>query len=156
GAYKFSRKPDGAILAMNVIKEINKRLPDMHLVMHGSSSVPQDLQDIINQYGGEMPQTWGVPVEEIQVGIKYGVRKVNIDTDCRMAITGQIRKVFATNPGEFDPRKYLKPAMEAMQKLCKQRFEEFSTAGKASKIKVIPLPEMAKRYKAGSLDPKVA
>ncbi|MFN7534854.1 MAG: class II fructose-bisphosphate aldolase [Brevundimonas sp.] len=156
GAYKFTRQPDGEVLAMHVIEEIHRRLPDTHLVMHGSSSVPQDLQDIINQYGGEMPQTWGVPVEEIQVGIKYGVRKVNIDTDCRMAITGQIRKVFATNPGEFDPRKYLKPAMEAMQKLCKQRFEEFSTAGKASKIKVIPLPEMAKRYKAGSLDPKVA
>jgi fructose-bisphosphate aldolase class II len=156
GAYKFSRKPDGAILAMNVIKEINQRMPDMHLVMHGSSAVPQDLQDIINQYGGEMPQTWGVPVEEVQVGIKYGVRKVNIDTDCRMAITGQIRKVFATNPGEFDPRKYLKPALEAMQKLCKQRYEEFGTAGQASKIRVVAMSEMAKRYAAGKLDPTFA
>jgi fructose-bisphosphate aldolase class II len=156
GAYKFSRKPDGAILAMNVIKEINKRMPDMHLVMHGSSSVPQELQDVINKFGGEMPQTWGVPVEEIQVGIKFGVRKVNIDTDCRMAITGQIRRVFAENPGEFDPRKYLKPALEAMTKLCRQRYEEFGTAGNASKIKVIPMHEMAKGYKAGKFDPKFA
>jgi fructose-bisphosphate aldolase, class II len=156
GAYKFSRKPDGAILAMNIIKEINKRMPDMHLVMHGSSSVPQELQDVINKFGGEMPQTWGVPVEEIQVGIKFGVRKVNIDTDCRMAITGQIRRVFAENPGEFDPRKYLKPALEAMTKLCRQRYEEFGTAGNASKIKVIPMHEMAKGYKAGKFDPKFA
>ncbi|MGJ4854413.1 class II fructose-bisphosphate aldolase [Labrys sp. La1] len=156
GAYKFSRKPDGAILAMNVIKEINQRMPDMHLVMHGSSSVPQELQDIINKYGGEMPQTWGVPVEEIQLGIKYGVRKVNIDTDCRMAITGQIRRIFAENPGEFDPRKYLKPAQDAMIKLCKQRYEEFGTAGQAAKIKVIPLHEMAKSYKAGKFEPKFA
>ena len=156
GAYKFSRKPDGAILAMNVIKEINQRMPDMHLVMHGSSSVPQELQDIINKYGGEMPQTWGVPVEEIQLGIKHGVRKVNIDTDCRMAITGQIRRIFAENPGEFDPRKYLKPAQDAMIKLCKQRYEEFGTAGQAAKIKVIPLHEMAKGYKAGKFEPKFA
>ena len=156
GAYKFSRKPDGAILAMNVIKQINKRMPDMHLVMHGSSSVPQELQDVINKFGGEMAQTWGVPVEEIQVGIKFGVRKVNIDTDCRMAITGQIRRVFAENPGEFDPRKYLKPALEAMTKLCRQRYEQFGTAGNASKIKVIPMHEMAKGYKGGKFDPKFA
>ena len=156
GAYKFSRKPDGAILAMNVIKEINQRMPEMHLVMHGSSSVPQELQDIINKYGGEMPQTWGVPVEEIQLGIKHGVRKVNIDTDCRMAIIGQIRRIFAENPGEFDPRKYLKPAQDAMIKLCKQRYEEFGTAGQAAKIKVIPLHEMAKDYKAGKFEPKFA
>ena len=110
GAYKFSRKPDGAILAMNVIEEIHRKMPGLHMVMHGSSSVPQDLQDIINAYGGKMPQTWGVPVEEIQRGIKHGVRKINIDTDNRMAMTGQIRKVFAESPGEFDPRKYLKPA----------------------------------------------
>jgi fructose-bisphosphate aldolase class II len=154
GAYKFSRKPDGAILAMQVIEEIHQKLPNMHLVMHGSSSVPQELQDIINKFGGEMPQTWGVPVEEIQRGIKHGVRKINIDTDNRMAITGQIRRVFAENPSEFDPRKYLKPAMEAMTKLCKQRFEEFGTAGKASKIaKIIPPSEMAKRYAKGELDP---
>jgi fructose-bisphosphate aldolase, class II len=153
GAYKFSRKPDGDILAMHIIEEIHRRLPNMHLVMHGSSSVPQDLQDIINQYGGEMPQTWGVPVAEIQRGIKNGVRKINIDTDNRMAMTGQIRKIFAEHPGEFDPRKYLKPAMEAMTKLCQQRLEEFGTAGHASKIKALPLSAMAKRYTKGELDP---
>ena len=155
GAYKFTRKPDGDVLAMHVIEEIHRRLPNTHLVMHGSSSVPQDLQDIINQYGGQMPQTWGVPVEEIQRGIKNGVRKINIDTDNRMAMTGAIRKVFAENPGEFDPRKYLKPAMEAMRAVCRQRFEEFGTAGHASKIRPVPLSEMAKRYAAGSLSPKV-
>ena len=154
GAYKFSRKPDGAILAMNVIEEIHKKLPSMHLVMHGSSSVPQDLQDIINAHGGKMPQTWGVPVAEIQRGIKHGVRKINIDTDNRMAMTGQIRKILSENPGEFDPRKYLKPAMEAMANLCRQRFEEFGTAGKADKFgKIASTAEMAKRYAAGKLDP---
>ena len=121
GAYKFTRKPDGDILAMNVIEEIHRKLPNTHLVMHGSSSVPQDLQDIINANGGKMKPTWGVPVSEIQRGIKNGVRKINIDTDNRMAMTGQIRKVLNDNPEEFDPRKYLKPAMEAMAKLCKQR-----------------------------------
>ncbi len=155
GAYKFSRKPDGDVLAMNVIEEIHRRLPNTHLVMHGSSSVPQDLQDIINQYGGEMPQTWGVPVEEIQRGIKHGVRKINIDTDNRMAITGAIRKVFAEKPGEFDPRSYLKPAKEAMRKVCIQRFQEFGAEGMASKIKALPLATMAKRYATGELDPKI-
>jgi fructose-bisphosphate aldolase, class II len=154
GAYKFSRKPDGEILAMSVIEEIHRRLPNTHLVMHGSSSVPQDLQDIINQYGGKMKPTWGVPVEEIQRGIKHGVRKINIDTDNRMAMTGQIRKVLSENPAEFDPRKYLKPAMEAMTKLCKQRLEEFGTAGQAPKIKVLSTSAMAKRYASGELDPK--
>ena len=154
GAYKFSRKPDGDILAMHVIEEIHRKLPSMHLVMHGSSSVPQDLQDIINTFGGKMPQTWGVPVAEIQRGIKHGVRKINIDTDNRMAMTGQIRKVLSENPSEFDPRKYLKPAMEAMTKLCKQRFEEFGTAGQAHKIKPLPVAAMAKRYAKGELDPK--
>lgn len=155
GAYKFSRKPTGDILAMGVVKEIHARLPGTHLVMHGSSSVPQDLQDIINKYGGEMPQTWGVPVEEIQEGIKHGVRKINIDTDSRMAITGQIRKVFAEKKSEFDPRAYLKPAMAAMQKVCEERYQQFGAAGKASKIKPLPLAEMAKRYQAGALDPRV-
>jgi len=155
GAYKFTREPTGDILAMNVIKEINKRLPNTHLVMHGSSSVPQDLQDVINKYGGEMPQTYGVPVAEIVEGIKNGVRKVNIDTDCRMAITGAIRKVFAEKKAEFDPRKYLKPSMEAMEKVCIDRYEAFGTAGYASKIKTVPLADMAKRYAAGELDPKV-
>jgi fructose-bisphosphate aldolase class II len=155
GAYKFTRKPDGDVLAMNVIEEIHQRLPNTHLVMHGSSSVPQDLQDIINKYGGEMPQTWGVPVEEIQRGIKHGVRKINIDTDNRMAMTGAIRKIFVENPGEFDPRKYLKPAMEAMRAVCQQRMEEFGGAGMASKIKPLPLSAMAKRYAAGELAPKI-
>jgi fructose-bisphosphate aldolase class II len=156
GAYKFTRAPDGDVLAMHVIEEIHRRLPDTHLVMHGSSSVPQDLQDIINHYGGEIKPTWGVPVEEIQRGIKNGVRKINIDTDNRMAITGQIRKVLTENPGEFDPRKYLKPARDAMTKLCKERLEAFNTAGQASKIKkVITLAEMAKRYASGELDPKI-
>lgn len=157
GAYKFTRKPDGAILAMHVIEEIHQKMPGLHMVMHGSSSVPQDLQDIINAYGGKMPQTWGVPVEEIQRGIKHGVRKINIDTDNRMAITGAIRKVFAEHPGEFDPRKYLKPATEAMTKICKQRLQEFNTAGQASKIKkVFTLGEMAKKYASGELAPKAA
>ncbi|GEO82859.1 class II fructose-bisphosphate aldolase [Pararhodospirillum oryzae] len=155
GAYKFTRKPTGDILAMNVVKAIHARLPETHLVMHGSSSVPQDLQDIINQYGGEMPQTFGVPVEEIVEGIKHGVRKVNIDTDCRMAITGAIRKVFAENKAEFDPRKYMKPAMDAMEKICRERYEQFGAASMASKIKPVALADMAKRYAAGSLDPKV-
>src|SRR5471030_1678473 len=154
GAYKFSRKPDGDVLAMGVIEEIHRRLPNTHLVMHGSSSVPQDLQDVINQYGGEMPQTWGVPVEEIQRGIKHGVRKINIDTDNRMAMTGAIRKVFAENPGEFDPRKYLKPAMDAMRAVCRQRLEEFGAAGWASKITPLPMTVMAKRYAAGELTPR--
>ena len=140
---------------MNVIEEIHRRLPNTHLVMHGSSSVPQELQDIINQYGGEMPQTWGVPIEEIQRGIKHGVRKINIDTDNRMAITGAIRKVFAEKPGEFDPRGYLKPAKEAMRKVCIQRFEEFGAAGHASSIKPLPMSAMAKRYAAGELAPKI-
>jgi fructose-bisphosphate aldolase class II len=156
GAYKFSRKPTGDILAMHVVKEINSRLPNVHLVMHGSSSVPQELQDIINKYGGEMPQTFGVPVEEIQRGIKHGVRKVNIDTDCRMAITGAFRKVAMEKKAEFDPRAFLKPAIAAMQAVCKARYEQFGTAGNASKIKVIPVSDMAKRYASGALDPKVA
>src|SRR6476620_10522843 len=157
GAYKFTRKPDGDVLAMHVIEEIHRRLPNTHLVMHASSSVPQELQEIINKYGGEMPQTWGVPVEEIQRGIKNGVRKINIDTDNRMAMTGQIRKVLNNNPEEFDPRKYLKPAMEAMAKLCKQRLQEFNTAGQASKIRKVLTPaEMATRYAAGELAPKLA
>ncbi|MGD0762671.1 MAG: class II fructose-bisphosphate aldolase [Roseiarcus sp.] len=155
GAYKFSRKPTGDILAMSVIENIHKKLPKTHLVMHGSSSVPQDLQDIINKFGGKMPQTYGVPIAEIQRGIKNGVRKINIDTDNRMAITGQIRRVLQENPAEFDPRKYLKPAIEAMVKVCKARFEEFGTAGNAAKIKrIITTAEMAKRYAAGELDPK--
>lgn len=155
GAYKFSRKPDGDILAMDVVEAINKRLPETHLVMHGSSSVPQELQDIFNEFGGEMPQTYGVPVEEIVKGIKFGVRKVNIDTDCRLAIAGQMRKVATENKAEFDPRKFFKPATAAMEELCAERYEQFGTAGQAPKIKVIPVANMAKKYAAGELDPKI-
>src|SRR6201990_3353759 len=155
GAYKFTRKPDGDILAMGVVEEIHRRLPDIHLVMHGSSSVPQPLQDMFNQFGGEMPQTWGVPVEEIVRGIKHGVRKVNIDTDCRLAMTAIFRKVASEAKSEFDPRKFLKPAMDAMRDLCRERFEQFGTAGNASRIKVMPLSEMAKRYRSGALDPRI-
>ncbi|MBB3935518.1 class II fructose-bisphosphate aldolase [Aureimonas phyllosphaerae] len=151
GAYKFSRKPDGDVLAMNVIEAIHQKLPNTHLVMHGSSSVPEDLQEIVNKYGGQIKPTWGVPVEEIQRGIRHGVRKINIDTDCRLALTGAIRKVFAENPEEFDPRKYLGPGMAAITKLAAQRFEEFGTAGHAGNIKAIDLADMAKRYKNGSL-----
>ncbi|KQY96125.1 fructose-1,6-bisphosphate aldolase [Caulobacter sp. Root1455] len=154
GAYKFTRKPDGDVLAMNVIEEIHQRLPNTHLVMHGSSSVPQDLQDIINQYGGAIPQTWGVPVEEIQRGIKHGVRKVNVDTDNRLAITGAIRKILTEKPHEFDPRAYLKPAKEAMRKVCQERFVQFGSAGHADKIKVLSTATMAKRYSAGELNAK--
>lgn len=155
GAYKFTRKPDGAILSIDTIKKIHQKLPYTHLVMHGSSSVPQYLQDIINSYGGQMPQTYGVPVEEIQEAIKHGVRKVNVDTDLRMALTGAVRKVFTEKPAEFDPRKYLKPAMDAMQAVCEARYEEFGAAGNASHIKPISLADMAKRYKSGELDPKI-
>ncbi|OJH44546.1 MULTISPECIES: class II fructose-bisphosphate aldolase [Paracoccus] len=146
GAYKFTRKPDGDILAMNVIEEIHRRLPNTHLVMHGSSSVPEDLQEIINSYGGDIRPTWGVPVEEIQRGIKHGVRKVNIDTDNRLAMTAAIRKTFAEDPAEFDPRKYLKPAMAMMAQVCKDRFEAFGTAGNADKLQPLPLAAMAARY----------
>ena len=151
GAYKFSRKPDGEILAMKVIEEIHEKIPNTHLVMHGSSSVPQYLQDLINDNGGEIPQTYGVPVEEIERGIRYGVRKVNIDTDCRMAITGQFRKIAKENKKEFDPRKFLIPAINEMTNLCKDRFERFGTAGKASAIKVISMDDMATRYLSGDL-----
>lgn len=134
GAYKFTRKPDGDVLAMDRIEEIHKRIPNTHLVMHGSSSVPQELQDIINKYGGEMRQTYGVPVEEIQRGIKSGVRKINVDTDNRMAMTGAIRKILQEHPEKFDPRDYLKPAREAMKELCKARMIAFGQAGNASKM----------------------
>jgi fructose-bisphosphate aldolase class II len=155
GAYKFTRKPDGEILAMNVVEEINQRLPNIHLVMHGSSSVPQELQDVFNAHGGEMPQTWGVPLEEIERGIKNGVRKVNIDTDCRLAMLGVIRKVANENKSEFDPRKFLKPAMDAMKVLCVDRLERFGTAGNAARIKPLPVNVMADRYAKGSLDPSI-
>ncbi len=156
GAYKFTSKPTGDTLAISQIEAIHAKIPDVHLVMHGSSSVPQYLQDLINANGGEMAQTYGVPVEEIEKGIKSGVRKVNIDTDNRMALTGQFRKVAQDKPSEFDPRKFMIPAMDEMQKLVKDRFERFGTAGNAAKITVIPMDDMAKRYADGSLDPKIA
>ena len=151
GAYKFTRKPTGDILAMDRIKQIHARLPNTHLVMHGSSSVPQDLLEIIRQHGGDMKETYGVPVEEIVEGIKYGVRKINIDTDIRLAMTGAIRKFFAENPSKFDPREYLKPAREAAKLVCKARYESFGCAGQASRIKPVDLTRMAARYKAGEL-----
>lgn len=153
GAYKFTRKPDGDMLSMETVKEIHRRLPEIHMVMHGSSSVPQDLQDIINANGGEMPQTWGVPVEEIVEGIKHGVRKINIDTDCRMAIVGQYRKLAQENRKEFDPRKFNKPAIAKMVEVCVERLEAFGAAGQAAKIVPLPLAQMANQYQAGSLAP---
>ena len=153
GAYKFTRKPDGDILAMSTIEAIHQKLPNTHLVMHGSSSVPQYLQDLINASGGHMPQTYGVPVEEIERGIRHGVRKVNIDTDCRMAMTAQFRKVAQDKEAEFDPRKFLIPAMVEMEALVRDRYERFGTAGKASKIRIISMDDMAARYASGLLDP---
>ncbi len=155
GAYKFSRKPTGDILAISRIKEINARLPNTHLVMHGSSSVPQDLLAIIRQYGGDMKETYGVPVEEIQEAIKYGVRKINIDTDIRLAMTAAVRKFMAMNPDKFDPRDFLKPAREAAKAICLQRYNEFGCAGQASRIAPTPLSVMIQRYKAGELAQKV-
>jgi fructose-bisphosphate aldolase class II len=147
GAYKFTKKPTGETLKMDRLIEIHKRLPNTHLVMHGSSSVPKDLQDIINQYGGKLKPTWGVPIEEIQLGIKNGVRKINVDTDNRLAITGAIRKVFAEKPEEFDPRSYLKPARDAMKKVVALRMTQFGQAGRAGDYASLPLAEMAKRYR---------
>jgi len=148
GAYKFSRKPDGAILAMERILEIHKRLPNTHLVMHGSSSVPKELQDVINQYGGRIKPTWGVPIEEIQLGIRHGVRKINVDTDNRLAMTGAIRKVFFEKPEEFDPRTYLGAARAAMKEVVKARMIAFGQAGHAGDYEPIPLEEMARRYQS--------
>jgi len=148
GAYKFSKKPTGEVLVMKRIEEIHKNLPTTHLVMHGSSSVPQELQDVINKYGGQMKPTFGVPVEEIQKGIKHGVRKINVDTDNRMAMTGAIRKVFIESPDKFDPRDYMKPAREAMKEVVKARMIAFGQAGHAGDYQPITLSEMAKRYKS--------
>ena len=156
GAYKFTKEPEGDVLRIDRIVEINKRIPDTHLVMHGSSSVPQDWLEIINNYGGDMGQTYGVPVEEIVEGIKNGVRKVNIDTDLRMASTGAVRRFLAENTSNFDPRKFLKAATAGMKDICKSRYESFGAAGHASKIKVIPLETMIGNYASGSLDPKIS
>jgi fructose-bisphosphate aldolase class II len=151
GAYKFTRKPTGDILAIDRIKEINARIPNTHLVMHGSSSVPQDLLALINQYGGKMRETYGVPVSEIQEAIKYGVRKINIDTDIRLAMTAAVRKFLAENPEKFDAREWLKPAREAAYKICKQRYLEFGCEGQAPKIKPQSLQAVAGRYASGEL-----
>jgi fructose-bisphosphate aldolase class II len=151
GAYKFTRQPTGDILAIDRIKEIHARIPNTHLVMHGSSSVPQDLLAIINQYGGKMKETYGVPVEEIQEAIKFGVRKINIDTDIRLAMTGAVRKFMAENPDKFDAREWLKPAREAAKQVCKQRYLEFGCEGQAGKIKPVSLDDIARRYASGAL-----
>ena len=155
GAYKFTRPPTGDILDIERIKAIHNRIPDTHLVMHGSSSVPQEYLKVINEFGGKISETYGVPVEEIQEGIKHGVRKVNIDTDLRLASTATMREFFAKNPAEFDPRKYLGKAREAMRLVCKKRFEAFGCAGHADKIKPINLEIMTQRYSSGDLDPTV-
>jgi fructose-bisphosphate aldolase class II len=151
GAYKFTRKPTGDILAIGRIKEIHRRIPNTHLVMHGSSSVPQDLLEQIRRFGGQMKETYGVPVEEIQEAIKHGVRKINIDTDIRLAMTAATRKFLAENPSKFDPREFLKPAREAAKQVCRQRYQQFGCAGQASKLKPVPLEKMAQRYRSGEL-----
>lgn len=151
GAYKFSRKPTGDILAIDRIKEIHRRIPNTHLVMHGSSSVPQNLLAEIRAFGGDMKETYGVPVDEIREGIRHGVRKVNIDTDIRLAMTGAIRRFLAENPSKFDPRDYLKPAMLAAKAICKERYEQFGCAGMAPRIAPMPLGHMAQRYRSGEL-----
>ena len=151
GAYKFTRKPTGDILAIDRIKEINRRIPNTHLVMHGSSSVPQEILEEIRKYGGQIKETYGVPVEEIQEAIKHGVRKINIDTDIRLAMTAAIRRTMAEDPSKFDPRDYLKPAREAAKKICIERYQQFGAAGKASLIKAVSLNEIAKRYQSGAL-----
>lgn len=155
GAYKFTRKPTGEILAISRIEEIHSRLPNTHLVMHGSSSVPQEWLDLINQYGGQIPETYGVPVEEIQKGIKSGVRKVNIDTDNRLAITAAIREAAYKDPSNFDPRHFMKPAIKYMKQVCRDRYESFGCAGNASKIKQVSVNVFADKYAAGELDAKV-
>ena len=155
GAYKFTRPPTGDILAIDRIKEINRRIPNTHLVMHGSSSVPQDWLAVINEFGGEIPETYGVPVEQIQEGIRHGGRKINIDTDLRLASTGAVRRFLAENPAEFDPRKFLATTTNAMRDICIERYEAFNTAGAADKIKVNSLEAVHVMYDAGELTPKV-
>jgi fructose-bisphosphate aldolase class II len=155
GAYKFTKPPTGDTLAIDQIKAIHARIPDTHLVMHGSSSVPQEWLEIINQYGGDIKQTYGVPVEEIVEGIKHGVRKVNIDTDLRLASTGAMRRLMAQNPSEFDPRKFFGETVKAMSDICIARYEAFGAAGHGSKIKPVSLEVMYQRYATGELDPKI-
>lgn len=156
GAYKFKRPPTGEVLAMERVREINRRIPDTHLVMHGSSSVPAEWLKIIDEFGGKMGETYGVPVSEIQEGIKHGVRKINIDTDLRLACTGAIRRYLAEHPSEFDPRKYNNEAKKAMSEICKARYEAFGTAGQASKIRPLSVEKMAELYSSGKLDPRIS
>ncbi len=151
GAYKFTRPPTGDVLAISRVKEIHARIPNTHLVMHGSSSVPQELLALINQYGGQMKETYGVPVKEIQEAIKHGVRKINIDTDIRLGMTGAVRKFQAENPDKFDMREWMKPAREAAKAICKQRYLEFGCEGQGGKIKGMPLSVMAEKYARGEL-----
>ncbi|MEK0417847.1 MAG: fructose-bisphosphate aldolase, class Calvin cycle subtype [Pseudomonadota bacterium] len=155
GAYKFTRKPTGDILAIDRIKEIHRRIPNTHLVMHGSSSVPQDLLAEIRQYGGDMKETYGVPVEEIQEAIKHGVRKINIDTDIRLAMTAAVRKFLHANPSKFDPREFLKPSREAAKSICRQRYLEFGCEGQAPKIKPLSMEQIAANYASGALSQTV-
>ena len=155
GAYKFTREPTGDILSIERVKEIHARLPNTHLVMHGSSSVPQELLAEIREFGGDMKETYGVPVAEIQEAIKYGVRKVNIDTDIRLAMTAAVRRFLFQNPDKFDPREFLKPAREAAKAICVARYQQFGAAGNASKIKPIALSDMAAKYAAGELAQRV-
>lgn len=155
GAYKFSRPPTGDILAIDRIKAINARIPGTHLVMHGSSSVPQEWLAVINEFGGEIPETYGVPVEQIQEGIQHGVRKINIDTDLRLASTGAVRRFLVQNPAEFDPRKFLSVTIEAMKDICLARYESFGAAGQADKIKVMSLDAMHLAYDSGALKQRV-
>jgi fructose-bisphosphate aldolase class II len=155
GAYKFTRPPTGEVLAIHCIKEISARIPNTHLVMHGSSSVPQEWLKVINDFGGDLGETYGVPVDEIVRGIQFGVRKINIDTDLRMVTTGALRRFFAENKKEIDPRKFLKVATDAMQEMCRTRFEAFGAAGNAAKIKPLSCEAMAGRYKAGEFVPVV-
>ncbi len=156
GAYKFSKRPTGEVLRIDRIKEIHERIPNTHLVMHGSSSVPQEWLAVINEFGGEIPETYGVPVSEIVEGIKYGVRKVNIDTDLRLASTGAIRRFMAQKPGEFDPRKYLAASVEAMKQICLERYQAFGCEGMAAKIKPVSLDAMAGAYEKGTLTQIIA
>ena len=155
GAYKFTRPPTGDVLAISRVKEIHARIPNTHLVMHGSSSVPQELLALINQYGGQMKETYGVPVKEIQEAIKHGVRKINIDTDIRLGMTGAVRKFQAENPDKFDMREWMKPAREAAKAICKQRYLEFGCEGQGAKVKGIPLSVRAQKYAKGELAKQV-
>ncbi len=155
GAYKFTRKPTGDILAIERIKQIHQRIPNTHLVMHGSSSVPQDLLEEIRKYGGQMKETYGVPVEEIQEAIKHGVRKVNIDTDIRLAMTAATRKFLFENPSHFDPRDFLKPARAAAKKICKERYQQFGCEGQGGKIQPLALEKVAHKYTTGELSQHV-